>query len=288
MALPNTFASVSSATGAQLDADFNAVGKLGTIPCGVSGQNSITLTPTPGISPTISAYADYLRFSGVVVTSNNAATQMRVGSLPLLNAYKDTPAGPVQLGGGELILGCAFVAIYDSTLDTGAGGFHVYTNTAYAGGTITGNTVLAGAVLSVLGGSLGASLTSTLLTGNSLSISALLMSGTSLQASIGSIASLQVGSGTLATLTRMLSALATLTFTVTPANTTQDQNIVVTGAQVRDVVALGLGPSTPAGAGFTGFCGTIGTVTVRLLNPTAASISLTTLTVRAAAMGLTP
>ena len=63
---------------------------------------------------------------------------------------------------------------------------------------------------------------------------------------------------------------------------------MVTGAQIRDVVAIGLGTPVPAGAGFTGFCSTIGTVTVRMLNPTAASIAAATMTVRAMAMGLTP
>jgi len=271
MALPNTFAAVTAATGAQLDANFNAVGKLGIIPCAVSGTNALTLTPTAGIAPTIAAYSNYLQFSGIFVASNTGAVTVQVGSLPALNAYKDSLAGPVALSGGESILGCAFLAEYDSALNTGAGGFHIYTNTGFAGGTVTGNIVLSGSSLIGVGTSVGMTLNSTLLTGNSLSITA---------------AQLQIGTG--ASLTHMVSGVGTLTFTVTPANTSQDQNIVVSGAQVRDVVAVGLGTSVPTGAGFTGFCSTIGTITVRMLNPTASSISLTTLTIRAVAMGLTP
>lgn len=290
MALPTTFAAVTSATGAQLDNDFNAVGNMGVFPCAVSGTNALTLTPTAGITPTVAAYANYKRFSGIVAVTNTATTTLRIAALAALNCYKDSPAGPVALSGGELIVGNAFTAVYDSTLNTGAGGWHIYTSTAFAGGTITGNMVLSGAVLSVLGTSIGASLTSSLLTGNSLTINNLLNTSSLSSIGVGTVASLQVGilGSTLATLTRMLSGLATLTFTVTPANAVQDQNMVVTGVQVRDVVSIGLGPSVPSGAGFTGFCGTTSTITVRLLNPTAASIAAATMTVRAVGLGLTP
>lgn len=287
MAFPNTFAAVTTATGAQLDANFNAAGNLGVIPSAVSGGNTITLTPTAGITPTIAAYANYMRFSGVVATTNTAATSLRINALASLVCYKDSLAGPVALSGGELIAGNAFTAIYDSALNSGAGGWHIYTTTAFAGGTISGslaNVVLSGGSLAVLGGSLGVTLTSAVFSGNSLSISALQASLTN-----ASISNLQVGTlgSTLATMTRLLSAVGTLTYTVTPANQVQDQNIVLSGAQVRDAIVLGY-PSTPAGMGFVGFCGTLGTITVRLLNPTASSISLFSTTVRATAMGLTP
>ena len=278
MALPNTFAAVTSATGAQLDANFNATGKIGALPCGVSGTNALTLTLSAGITPSIAAYANYLQFSGIVVTTNTAAVTVQVGALAALNAYKDSPAGPIALSGGELIAGNAFTAIYDSALNSGVGGFHIYTNTGFAGGTLSGslaNITLSSGTLAAIGGSVGASLTSSVLSGNSLSVIA----------QGASLTSLMVGASA-ATLTRMFSTLGTLTFTVTPANTVQDQNIILTGAQARDAVSLGLGPSVPSGAGFTGFCGTLGTVTVRLLNPTAASIAQATLTVRALSMGV--
>lgn len=180
MGLPTAFAAVTSATGAQLDANFNAVGKIGGIPCTVSGTNSITMTPRTGITPTIAAYADGMQFAGVFAASNNAATILRIGALALLSAYKDTAAGVIALSGGECVIGCAFTAVYDSTLNTGAGGWHIYTGTGtFSGGTITNNLVLSGSVLSVIGGSLGVTLTSTLLTGNSLSIAGLQASLTS-------------------------------------------------------------------------------------------------------------
>ena len=284
MALPNTFAAVTSATGAQLDANFNADGKLGVIPCAVSGQNIITMTPTAGISPTVSVLANYLRFSGVVVTTNNAAVTIAIGALAALNAYKDGPAGPVALSGGELIAGCAFTAIYNSALASGAGGFHIYTSTAFAGGTISGslaNVVLSGGTLVVTGGSLGATLTSALLTGNSLTINAL-----NLNASLASIQQMRVGTlATLATMTRMVTAQATVAFSVTSANAVQDQTFALPNAQIGDVVALGLFTTVPSGAGFTGFMLAAGTVNLRLVNPAVATLGAATVTLRATAMG---
>lgn len=294
MALPNTFATKTAATGLQLDENFNALGVLVPIPCTVSGTNTVTMTPATTNTPTVLAYSNYRLFSGVVAASNTGAVTIQVGSLTALNAYKDSPAGPIVLSGGELHVGNAFTAEYDSALNSGAGGFHIWSNTSFAGGTISGslgNLVLSGGTLSVVSGSIGASLTSSLLSGNSLTISALLANYTMASISLATIGNAQfgtLGSTSLATLTRMVSALGTLTFTLTPANTVQDQPLVVPGAQIRDAIMLGLGSSPPAGAGFTGFCGTLGTVTVRLLNPTASSISLTTMTIRAVAMGVTP
>ena len=293
MTLPNTFGTKTAATGQQLDDNFNALGVLVPIPCTVSGTNTVTMTPATTNTPAVLAYSNYRLFSGVVATSNTGAVTIQVGSLTALPAYKDSPAGPIALSGGELHTGNAFTAEYDAALNSGGGGFHVWSNTAFAGGTLSGslaNLTMVGGTLAVLSGSIGASLTSSLLTGNSLTISALLGNYSQASISVASISNAQFGTlgSTLATLTRMVSAVGTLTFTVTPASTAQDQPLVVPGAQVRDPIILGLGSSTPTGAGFTGFCGTLGTVTVRLLNPTASSISLTTMTIRAVAMGVTP
>ena len=293
MALPNTFATKTAATGLQLDENFNALGVLVPIPCTVGGTNTVTMTPATTNTPTVSAYSNYRLFSGVVAATNTGAVTIQVGSLTALNAYKDSPAGPIALSGGELHIGNAFTAEYDSALNSGAGGFHIWSGTAFAGGTISGslaNLAIVGGTLSVLSGSIGASLTSSLLSGNSLTISALLGSYSQASVSLATLSNAQFGTlgTTLATLTRMVSALGTLVYTVTPAATSQDQNIVVSGAQVRDAISIGLGTSVPTGAGFTGFCGTLGTVTVRMLNPTASSISVTTMTIRAVAMGVSP
>lgn len=260
------FANNASPTGPQLDGNFQSYTPLTIIPCVVSGSNSITLTPSSGsagATPSITAYQNYMQFSGVVAISNTAATQMRVGSLALLNAYKDTALGPVQLSGAELIAGCAFTALYDSALNSGAGGFHVTTGP---------NTV--GATLNVT------QLTATTINGTN--IGATNFSAVSL-ASVGKLA---VGA-TLTTVTRINSALGTLSYSITPANTVQDQTFPVAGAVLGDTVDIGWLTAPPAGAGFTGFLAASGTVTLRLSNPSTVTLGAASVTVRAAAMGFT-
>ena len=280
------FASNTSPTGPQLDNNFLAYAAFGNIPCTVAGTNTLVLTPKAN-TPVLTQLTNYIQFSGIFAVTNTGAMTIQYGAFTPLNVYKDSPVGPVVLSGGECVAGNAFSARYDSTLNANTGGYHINTSTAFTGGTITNNVVLSGAVLSVLGGSLGASLTSTLLTGNSLSITAQTMSltGPFIGSSV-TVTNLLVGA-TASALTRLISGLGTLTYTVTPANQTQSQPLILTGAQLADSIALGLPASIPAGVGFTGFMAAAGTVTVRLLNPTAASIAAATLTIRATALGFT-
>jgi hypothetical protein len=124
MALPFSFTGNLDPTGEQLDANLAALGKLTPIICGVSGTNSITLTPVAN-TPSVAAYANYMQFTGVVAATNTGAVTVQVGSLAALNVYKDTVAGPVVLVGGEMVQNTALILMYDSTLNTGSGGFHL-------------------------------------------------------------------------------------------------------------------------------------------------------------------
>jgi len=136
MALPTTFANLVNPTGPELDADLSAVGAIGVFPCTVSGSaNAIIMTPNANVpvpasnpnAPTVAALGNYMRFTGIAGATNNGPVQIQIGVLPALNAYKDTPAGPVALVGAEIVLACPFDAIYDSTLNANAGGFHIST-----------------------------------------------------------------------------------------------------------------------------------------------------------------
>lgn len=129
------FAGVSSATGAQLDAVLNQAGLLGTIPCTVSGTNTLALTPiTPGTPPFV--LQAQLRVSGVAANSNSGATTANVGATGALNIYKDGAGGPVALTGGEIVANNYFVLAYDPTLNSGAGGWHI--SSSLTGGAPTG------------------------------------------------------------------------------------------------------------------------------------------------------
>lgn len=143
MAYSTVFASVVSATGAQLDADLNEAGRLGTVACSVTGTNAIVLTPVVAGPPF--ALQAGVRASGVALNSNTGATTANVGATGALPVYLDTAAGPVALAGGEIVADNAFVLIYDAALNTGGGGWHLEngvtsgTPSGSAGGDLSGS-----------------------------------------------------------------------------------------------------------------------------------------------------
>lgn len=118
-------AAASSATGQNLDDNWTACSNQAPIPCSVSGTNALTLTPKSNVY-TVTAYTNNMQLSGVAAGSNGGAMTARLGALAVLNVYKDTGSGPVALVGGELIANNAFTLFYDPTLNSGAGGFHLF------------------------------------------------------------------------------------------------------------------------------------------------------------------
>src|SRR5579884_3609765 len=138
MTYPVVFAGLTSATGANLDQDFNAAGLLGTIPCTVSGTNALTLTPytSPTIGTPPVALQAQLRFSGIAAATNTGAVTANCAATGSLNVYKDTASGPAALTGGEIVAGNYIVLAYDAALNAGAGGYHLQT-TANSAGTVT-------------------------------------------------------------------------------------------------------------------------------------------------------
>jgi hypothetical protein len=126
MPLPYTFANLADAQMAWLDDNFAALGALTPIPCSVTGTNAVVLTQNAD-TPTVAAYANYAIFSGVCVSANTGAATAQLSTLGALPIYKDTQIGPVPLVGGEMYPGNILYLIYDSALDSGAGGFHLFT-----------------------------------------------------------------------------------------------------------------------------------------------------------------
>jgi len=124
MALPTAFTGNLTPTGEELDADLAALGALTPIPCTVAGTNTITFTPLAN-TPTVSAYSSYMQFTGIATATNTGAVTAVIGSLTGLSVYKDTIVGPVALSGGEIVINCKIILMYDPTLNGGAGGFHL-------------------------------------------------------------------------------------------------------------------------------------------------------------------
>lgn len=115
-----------------LDENFTTFGALVPIPCGISGTNVLTLTPSgAGVVPTpaISAYTTNMTFSGIASGSNTSSVTAAVGALPALQVYKDTILGVMTLAGNEIIAGNAISLRYDAALNSNAGGFHLIAST---------------------------------------------------------------------------------------------------------------------------------------------------------------
>ena len=136
-----------AATGQQLDDDLSLVSAQAPIPCNASGSNTIALTQQANVY-VVGAYSNNMQVSAVAASSNTGSVTAALGSLAALNVYKDTPSGPVLLVGGEIVSGCAFTLMYDAALNTGAGGWHLFTSTAVQqvkfGGNSTITNVLSG------------------------------------------------------------------------------------------------------------------------------------------------
>lgn len=136
MAFPTTFANLTNATGQELDDNFTAAGVLGTLPCTITGTNTLALTLASN-TPTLTGYSNYIRFGGIASADNSGAATAQVGSLGALSIYKDTSSGPVPLTGAEIQEDTYIELIYDSALDSGSGGFHLSSSTVNSGGTVT-------------------------------------------------------------------------------------------------------------------------------------------------------
>ena len=118
---------------AALDNNFTTFGGLVPIPCIIAGTNALALTQSAaGLvpSPPIAGYTTDMLFTGIASGTNSQSVTASVGSLPALLVYKDTLSGPIQLVGGEIVLGCAITLWYDAALSGGGGGFHLVSSTA--------------------------------------------------------------------------------------------------------------------------------------------------------------
>lgn len=129
MALPYAFANVSQLNTPELDADFNAVGALVTIPCTATGTNTIALTPTAN-TPTVAAYTSLApQFAFIAAATSNGAVTANFNGLGAKKLYKNN--GATQAGSGDIISGSLYTCVYNSALDSAVGGL-VLTNQSIA------------------------------------------------------------------------------------------------------------------------------------------------------------
>ncbi len=310
MALPWIFANEATIASVQWDDNYAALGALTPIPCSVAGTNALALTPLTN-TPTIAAYENYGIYTGIVQADNTTAVTAAVGGLAALNVYKDTGAGPVALTAADLKTGNAFSLLYDSSLNTGAGGFHLTsagpsagsgTFLPLAGGTLTGSLVGVGATFSgpfIVGAGTVAGVTITspgaisaagTISGLSINstgrLSGASIFGTGITAA-GALAGVSLAVNAGSPVTRVLSTIASVTFSVVAAGATQDQPMSIAGVQIGDNVMVGLPSNVATGFVYNGYVSVAGVVQVRAANVTGGTLTPTGGLYRATALGFT-
>lgn len=267
MALPTQFASLTDATGQELDNNFAALGALTPIPCTASGSNTITLVANAN-TPTIAAYSNYMQFTGIAALSNTGAATGKLGTLATLSIFKASPSGPVALTGGEIIAGVAFTLLYDSALNTGSGGFHLMQNSSVittAGGTITGPLVGSGSLATI-----------------TFPVGVFpLLSGVTL----ASITRMSIGGGQ--TVTRILSTTSSITWGTLNPQTSLESIVSLAGCSVGDAVQLGFPASVASQITYRGYIPNAGSLAIVAMNYSASTITPTPGTYRGVATGFT-
>ena len=128
MTYPTVFANLTAGNqpASLLDTMFNIGGNQGNIPCTASGTNAITLTPNVNFFLPAS-YQNYQMVSFAAVATSTGAVTVRIGALAFVNLYN--PNG-VQSSTNDITIGTVYIAIYNSALNTGAGGFQIISSNA--------------------------------------------------------------------------------------------------------------------------------------------------------------
>lgn len=122
---------------------------IGNIACSAAGANAIALTPL-ATSPTVPAYQQLAKFTFIAAANNTGPVTIKVGSLTALAAYDSTGTQISQAG--EIAVNQYYEAVYDSALNSSAGGFHVTSQQAIVAPSSTYTLVTAAGSYTVLAG----------------------------------------------------------------------------------------------------------------------------------------
>lgn len=122
MALPASFSNNTSPTGVQLDADLAALAAMGIWNTTATGTNVVALTTTAN-QPAVSAYVDRQRFQFIWPNNTTAAVTVAINSLSALPLYL---IGGTQAASGDGASGTPCEIIYLAALNSGGGGFQIY------------------------------------------------------------------------------------------------------------------------------------------------------------------
>lgn len=138
--LPASFSNNTSPTGVQLDNNFAAVANMAIWNCTATGTNAIALTVTAN-QPNVSAYTDRQRFQFVAAATSNGSVTAAVNSLSALPLYL---ISGTQAASGDVTNGTPYEVIYLSALNSGGGGFQIYSAAPSSAATAQANGLVHG------------------------------------------------------------------------------------------------------------------------------------------------
>lgn len=151
MALPRSFANQANPVMSWLDQNFAAIGESLYIGCTVAGSaNAIVLTPTTG-RPAVEGYTQLQGYSFFATSNNTGATTLQLSGLGVLSVFKSTASGAAALVAGDVRAGNYYVAVYNSALNSGAGGFLLFGIAGLPTQNVSPNTFLGGPTSAVAG-----------------------------------------------------------------------------------------------------------------------------------------
>lgn len=133
MAFPTIFSQLAAGVEplSLFDVMFGVVGSMGTVFCTASGTNTIALAPNTNM-PTQTAYANYQAYGFVAAATSTGAVTLNVGGLGSRAVYQSDGATPV--GSGGIVNGAYYVFVYNSSLNSGVGGFQAFSGGGGGGG----------------------------------------------------------------------------------------------------------------------------------------------------------
>lgn len=135
------------------DTDFDSAARMGALACTASGTNAVALTKLANY-PTMTAYGNYQKVGFVASATSTSVVSISVSALASLNAYMQD--GTTRVGSDALnghFVGFYYEYIYNSALNSSAGGWQRSSATTSAPGLIYLTTANASNAASVVFGS---------------------------------------------------------------------------------------------------------------------------------------
>lgn len=84
-----------------------------------------TTTYTITLPGNITAYSSGLSFNALINATNSGTSTVNASALGARNVYRSGVAGPALVATGEMVIGNLHTFVYDTTLNAGAGGWHM-------------------------------------------------------------------------------------------------------------------------------------------------------------------